>query len=163
MGQVALNSPSCFCPKLFQLSFHHVFHAQEARGHGWLCCASCCYLSSLPSAVSSFFVAGRFFAGFGVGMVSAMIPLYQSESSPKWICGTIVGAYQWAITISLLLASIVGNSTKNRNDTGIYRIPIAVQFAWALVIFVGMLFLSKPHDVSSSRANLKKLHALSLA
>lgn len=26
------------------------------------------------------FVAGRFFAGFGVGMISALIPLYQSET-----------------------------------------------------------------------------------
>lgn len=34
------------------------------------------------------FVAGRFFAGFGVGMVSALIPLYQSETAPKWIRGT---------------------------------------------------------------------------
>lgn len=45
------------------------------------------------------FVAGRFFAGYGVGMVSALIPLYQSETAPKWIRGTIVGAYQLAITI----------------------------------------------------------------
>ena len=35
------------------------------------------------------FVAGRFFAGYGVGMISASIPLYQSETSPKWIRGTI--------------------------------------------------------------------------
>lgn len=33
------------------------------------------------------FVAGRCFAGFGVGMISALIPLYQSETSPKWIRG----------------------------------------------------------------------------
>ena len=26
------------------------------------------------------FVAGRFFAGYGVGMISALIPLYQSET-----------------------------------------------------------------------------------
>ena len=45
------------------------------------------------------FVAGRFFAGYGVGMVSALIPLYQSETAPKWIRGAVVGAYQWAITI----------------------------------------------------------------
>ena len=45
------------------------------------------------------FVAGRFFAGLGVGLVSALVPLYQSETSPKWIRGTIVGAYQLAITI----------------------------------------------------------------
>jgi SP family sugar:H+ symporter-like MFS transporter len=31
------------------------------------------------------FVAGRFFAGYGVGMISALIPLYQSETAPKWI------------------------------------------------------------------------------
>lgn len=87
------------------------------------------------------FVAGRCIAGLGVGGISALIPLYQSETSPKWIRGTVVGAYQLAITIGLLLASIVGNATKNRNDTGSYRIPIAVQFAWAIILFGGLLFL----------------------
>ncbi|KAI0207013.1 high-affinity glucose transporter RGT2 [Astrocystis sublimbata] len=87
------------------------------------------------------FLAGRFFAGFGVGLISAMIPLYQSETAPKWIRGAIVGAYQWAITIGLLLAAIVNNSTKDRNDSGSYRIPIAVQFAWAIILIVGMSLL----------------------
>jgi SP family sugar:H+ symporter-like MFS transporter len=71
------------------------------------------------------FIAGRFFAGLGVGLVSAIIPMYQSETAPKWIRGTIVGAYQLAITIGLFLAAIVNNATKNRDDTGSYRIPIA--------------------------------------
>lgn len=31
------------------------------------------------------FVVGRIFAGWGVGMVSMSIPMYQSECSPKWI------------------------------------------------------------------------------
>ena len=31
------------------------------------------------------FVVGRVFAGLGVGMVSMLIPMYQSECSPKWI------------------------------------------------------------------------------
>ena len=61
------------------------------------------------------FVAGRFFAGLGVGLLSATIPLYQSETAPKWIRGTVVGAYQWAITIGLLVAAVVLNATKNRN------------------------------------------------
>ena len=87
------------------------------------------------------FVAGRFFAGLGVGLISAMVPLYQSETSPKWIRGTVVGAYQLAITIGLLLAAIVNYSTKNRQDTGSYRIPIAVQFAWSIIICVGLFFL----------------------
>jgi sugar porter (SP) family MFS transporter len=87
------------------------------------------------------FIAGRFFAGFGVGLVSALIPMYQSETAPKWIRGTIVGAYQLAITIGLFLAAIVNNATKDRNDTGSYRIPVAVQFLWSLILVIGLLFL----------------------
>lgn len=87
------------------------------------------------------FVAGRFFAGLGVGLISAIIPLYQSETAPKWIRGAIVGCYQLAITIGLLLAAVVDNATKDRNDSGSYRIPIAVQFAWSIIMVVGMLIL----------------------
>ncbi|KAI1146217.1 high-affinity glucose transporter RGT2 [Nemania diffusa] len=87
------------------------------------------------------FLAGRFFAGLGVGLISAQIPLYQSETAPKWIRGAIVGAYQFAITIGLLLAAIVNNATQHRNDTGSYRIPIALQFAWSIILTVGLLFL----------------------
>ncbi|KAL6708228.1 Plasma membrane low glucose sensor [Coniothyrium glycines] len=87
------------------------------------------------------FIAGRFFAGYGVGLISALIPMYQSETAPKWIRGTIVGAYQLAITIGLFLAAIVNNSTKDRNDSGSYRIPIAVQFAWSIILVAGLTFL----------------------
>ncbi|KAE8448060.1 hypothetical protein EG329_009825 [Mollisiaceae sp. DMI_Dod_QoI] len=113
------------------------------------------------------FVAGRFFAGFGVGLVSALIPLYQSETAPKWIRGVIVGSYQLAITIGLLLAAIVDNSTKDRNDTGSYRIPIAVQFAWAIILITGMLILpetprylirsGKPEKAAKSLSRLRRL------
>ncbi|KAK7419817.1 Plasma membrane low glucose sensor [Neonectria magnoliae] len=113
------------------------------------------------------FLAGRFFAGLGVGLVSAMIPLYQSETAPKWIRGAIVGAYQWAITIGLLLAAVVNNATAKRNDTGCYRIPIAVQFAWSLILFFGMLFLpetprflikkNRPDDAARSLARIRRL------
>lgn len=123
------------------------------------------------------FVAGRFFAGYGVGMVSAQIPLYQSETvskpmngslhliydltilvsqAPKWIRGTIVGCYQLAITIGLLLAAIVDHSTKSRNDTGSYRIPIAVQFAWAIILFVGLLVLPDTPRMWIKRGNPEK-------
>jgi SP family sugar:H+ symporter-like MFS transporter len=71
----------------------------------------------------------------------AVVPLYQSETAPKWIRGAIVGAYQFAITIGLLLAAIVDNATKDRQDTGSYRIPISIQFAWAIILIVGVLLL----------------------
>jgi len=113
------------------------------------------------------FTAGRFFAGYGVGMISALIPLYQSETAPKWIRGTIVGAYQLAITIGLLIAAVVDNATKNHNNSGSYRIPIAVQFAWALILFFGMLLLpetprmwikrGKPEKAAKSLSRLRRL------
>ncbi|OXV10049.1 hypothetical protein Egran_02189 [Elaphomyces granulatus] len=113
------------------------------------------------------FVAGRFFAGFGVGLLSATIPLYQSETSPKWIRGAIVGCYQLAITIGLLLAAVVNNATKDLQDTGSYRIPIAVQFAWAIILITGMLILpetpryliksDKFDEAAKSLARLRRL------
>ncbi|SPO01684.1 probable RCO3 - glucose transporter [Cephalotrichum gorgonifer] len=102
------------------------------------------------------FLAGRFFAGLGVGLISAMVPLYQSETAPKWIRGFIVGAYQWAITIGLLLAALVNNATSNRNDTGSYRIPIAIQLAWSLILFVGMLILPETPRYLIKRDQVEK-------
>ena len=95
------------------------------------------------------------------------VPLYQSETAPKWIRGVIVGAYQFAITVGLLLAAIVNNATADRQDTGSYRIPIAVQFAWALVLITGMIILpetpryliktGRPEKAARSLGRLRRL------
>jgi len=87
------------------------------------------------------FVVGRVFAGLGVGLVSCLVPMYQSECAPKWIRGAVVCGYQWAITIGLLLASIVNNATQNRQNHSAWRIPIAIQFIWAFILASGMLAL----------------------
>jgi MFS family permease len=132
-------------------------------------CVVFCFGVVLPTAATEIplFTAGRFFAGYGVGMISALIPLYQSETAPKWIRGTIVGTYQLAITIGLLLASVVDNATKDRNDSGSYRIPIAVQFAWAIILAGGMLVLpetprmyikrGKPEAAAKALSKLRRL------
>ncbi|KAL4765029.1 sugar porter family MFS transporter [Aspergillus foveolatus] len=113
------------------------------------------------------FLAGRFFAGLGVGLISALVPLYQSETAPKWIRGFIVGAYQFAITVGLLLASVLNNATHHRNDSGSYRIPIAVQFAWSIILVVGMLILPetpryriKKDNAQAAARSLSKLRRL---
>jgi SP family sugar:H+ symporter-like MFS transporter len=60
----------------------------------------------VASVAIPLFVAGRFFAGLGVGLISALsmfascesrrnstdirgVPLYQSETAPKWIRGAV--------------------------------------------------------------------------
>ncbi|RMZ81677.1 hypothetical protein DV737_g2350, partial [Chaetothyriales sp. CBS 132003] len=86
-------------------------------------------------------VAGRLVAGFGVGFESAIVILYMSEICPRKVRGALVAGYQFCITIGLLLASVVVYATKNRSDTGNYRIPIAIQFAWGAILGIGLLFL----------------------
>ncbi|KAK9364717.1 hypothetical protein V1509DRAFT_661441 [Lipomyces kononenkoae] len=79
-----------------------------------------------------------FFAGLGLGVISAVVPLYQSEAAPKLIRGSIVAGYQWKYY----------HRADNRPDTGAYRIAICIQFAWGLILAGGMLILpdSLPPD-----------------
>ena len=79
--------------------------------------------------------------------------MYQSETAPKWIRGTIVGAYQLAITIGLLLAAIVNNATKARQDSGSYRIPISVQFLWSIILVGGYVLMSLDTRYVTADAN----------
>jgi MFS family permease len=55
------------------------------------------------------FVVGRVIAGLGVGLISCLSPMYQSETSPQAWRGLVMGLYQWSITIGILLSSIVNN------------------------------------------------------
>ncbi|KAJ4348253.1 uncharacterized protein N0V89_009625 [Didymosphaeria variabile] len=86
-------------------------------------------------------VAGRLVAGFGVGFISSIVILYMSEIAPRKVRGAVVAGYQFCITIGILLANCVVYSTQARKDTGSYRIPIAVQFLWAIILGTGLVLL----------------------
>ncbi|UJR07353.1 hypothetical protein I4U23_011639 [Adineta vaga] len=78
------------------------------------------------------FVVGRIIAGFGVGIISCIVPMYQSA---------IVSAYQWFITIGLLIAAIINNGTKDIMSYNCYRIPLGIQLVWAAILSIGMFIL----------------------
>ena len=99
-----------------------------------------CIMETASTAVG-LFCAGRFICGLGVGFISAIIILYMSEIAPKKVRGALVAGYQFCITIGILLANCVVYASQNRLDTGSYRIPIAVQFLWALILGTGLFFL----------------------
>ncbi|KAK4225850.1 general substrate transporter [Podospora fimiseda] len=116
------------------------------------------------SAGLGLIVAGRLVAGFGVGFVSAVIILYMSEIAPRKVRGAIVSGYQFCICIGLLLASCVNYATQNRTDSGSYRIPIALQLAWAMILAGGLAFLPesprhhvKKGDLEKAAINLARL------
>lgn len=99
-------------------------------------------------------VSGRIIAGVGVGFESAVVILYMSEICPRKVRGSLVAGYQFCITIGIMLASIVVYATKNRKDTGAYRIPIAIQFPWALILGGGLFLLPDSPRYFVKRGNL---------
>lgn len=101
-------------------------------------------------------VAGRLIAGFGVGFVSAIIILYMSEIAPRKVRGALVSGYQFCITIGILLASCVDYGTQNRLDTSSYRIPIAIQMLWALILGIGLFLLPESPRYFVKKGNLEK-------
>lgn len=95
--------------------------------------------------------------------------MYQSETLPAWIRGFVVGSYQLCITIGLLLAALVNYGTQDRTDSGSYRIPLAIQFAWSIILCGGMLmlpetprFLIKKGKSEKAMESLKFLRRLEL-
>lgn len=84
---------------------------------------------------------GRFVSGVSVGILSAIVPLYQAEASPKWVRGSVVYLYQWAITWGFLIASAICQGTRRMTNSGSYRVPIGFQFLWAIILYSGMVFL----------------------
>lgn len=61
--------------------------------------------------------------------------------APKWIRGTLVCAYQLAITTGLLIAAIVNIFTEKITDARAFRIPLALQFIWAGILLLGLCLL----------------------
>ncbi|EJT97364.1 general substrate transporter [Dacryopinax primogenitus] len=84
---------------------------------------------------------GRFVSGVGVGALSAAVPMYQAETAPSEVRGTLTGTYQLFITFGILVAYLVSLGTRALNDSASWRIVIALGIIWALILGVGILFM----------------------
>ncbi|CCC08537.1 hypothetical protein SMACR_05781 [Sordaria macrospora] len=114
-------------------------------------------------------VAGRTVAGVGVGIVSVLVPLYQSEMAPKWIRGTLVCTYQLSITMGLLAAAVVNILTYQLKSAAAYRVPIGLQLTWACVLALGLTvlpetprYLIKRGDKNAAALSLSRLRRLDI-
>ncbi|KAI1744389.1 general substrate transporter [Xylaria scruposa] len=115
-----------------------------------------CILEIASTNQEVLFVFGRLIAGAGVGFISAVVILYMSEIAPKKVRGAMVSGYQFCITIGILLANVVVYTTQERNDTGSYRIPIGIQFLWAIVLGGGLLILPESPRYFVKRGEIEK-------
>ncbi|KIJ66482.1 hypothetical protein HYDPIDRAFT_86208 [Hydnomerulius pinastri MD-312] len=86
-------------------------------------------------------VIGRFIAGLGVGSLSAIVPLYNGETAPKAIRGTILVIYQVQIITGIFLSYLFELGSHTLNNSASWRIPVGLQMVWGLILLSGMFFL----------------------
>lgn len=110
----------------------------------------------ISAAEVALLCVGRFVSGISIGCLSASIPLFQAEVSHKRSRGSVVFTYQFSITFGLLVSSAISQGTRKLHSSGSYRIPVGLQFGWALLLFVGMLFLPESPRFYVQKNDLQK-------
>ena len=138
-GFVAVMSLGTFCGALSASQF------ADRLGRKWGLMTTCLVFTvgiifQIVASKIAVLMVGRYIAGFGVGLVSVMVPLYQAECIPAKRRGTIVSCYQLAITIGLLIGQIVLFFTESKPGKGSYKIPIGLQFAWSGLLAAGLIW-----------------------
>ncbi|KAG9313906.1 general substrate transporter [Chiua virens] len=100
-------------------------------------------------------VIGRYIAGLGVGALSAIVPLYNGETAPKAIRGTILVIYQVQIITGIFLSYLFELGSQYLDNSGSWRIPVGLQMVWGLFLLSGMFFLpeSPRHLLGTGRSD----------
>ncbi|EPE04303.1 hexose transporter-like protein [Ophiostoma piceae UAMH 11346] len=87
------------------------------------------------------FAMGRLVTGFGIGSLSVVVPMYQSESSPAIIRGLLISCYQLFVTLGIWTAEMINWGTESHTGTASWRIPNGLSFLFALILGGGVLLL----------------------
>ncbi|KAJ6514623.1 general substrate transporter [Mycena vulgaris] len=113
-------------------------------------------------------LAGRFFAGFGVGIMSDLAPLYQAEIAHPSIRGRLTTLQQFMLGIGAFTASWVtyGCSAGLKGHPSEWRVPLGIQIipALPLISFILLLpesprWLAEKGRMDEAQATLARLHA----
>ncbi|CAG8522643.1 5797_t:CDS:10 [Dentiscutata heterogama] len=84
---------------------------------------------------------GRIVSGISIGILSMMVPLYQSEISPKEIRGRLVSLQQFSITIGIAVSFWIDYASAKIDSPAQWQIPLGIQCAPALLLAIGTTIL----------------------
>lgn len=98
---------------------------------------------------------GRFVSGMGVGLLSTVVPCYNSEISPRSIRGSLVSLQQFSITLGILFAFIMNVVLESWDNYG-WRLGLAMQSVIGAILFFGMMFLPETPRWVLSQGNSEK-------
>ncbi|KAG7294011.1 hypothetical protein NEMBOFW57_004072 [Staphylotrichum longicolle] len=92
-------------------------------------------------------LGGRFVTGMGVGSLAMIIPIYNSEVAPPEVRGALVATQQLAICFGIMISfwidygtNFIGGTEETQSDAA-WLVPICLQLAPAVLLFVGMIFM----------------------
>ncbi|GFZ51180.1 hypothetical protein JCM24511_08938 [Saitozyma sp. JCM 24511] len=110
-------------------------------------------------------IVGRFVAGFSIGVLSMIVPMYQAEISPPHARGLLSGMTQWMISWGFFIANWIGYGCGYLKSTAQFRLPLGIQIVPAVLLLFGMFLLPySPRWLAmkgrheEGRATLIKLH-----
>lgn len=107
-----------------------------------------------PEAAFGMMPAGRFIAGLGVGALSALIPLYNSEAAPKHLRGPMVVMYQLMICAGIAWSYGLSWATSGIPNRACWMVPVGFQLFLGVFIAVGILLLPESPRLLLSRGNV---------
>lgn len=101
-----------------------------------------------------------------MGLISCLVPLYVADCAPTRFRGALVSVYQFDVGLGLLFGVIVDYATKDRTDSGSYRIPMAVQLVFPIILVPGLIlfcpesprWLLSKGRTEQARAALRRLY-----
>ncbi|KAM0751864.1 general substrate transporter [Meredithblackwellia eburnea MCA 4105] len=112
-------------------------------------------------------IAGRWIAGYGIGSLSMLAPLFQAQCSPKHLRGIITSTYQLAATIGIFLSNVVNYNSRHYSGALQWRLPVSIQMIFGVFVLVGTIlspespryYLTRG-NLDQARVNLGKLRGL---
>ncbi|CAG8570438.1 28580_t:CDS:10 [Dentiscutata erythropus] len=84
---------------------------------------------------------GRIVSGISIGILSMMVPLYQSEISPKEIRGRLVSLQQFSITIGIAVSFWIDYGSAKIDSHAQWQIPLGIQCVPAVLLAIGTTIL----------------------
>ncbi|KAK4575134.1 hexose transporter hxt5 [Recurvomyces mirabilis] len=110
---------------------------------------------------------GRWVAGLGVGGLSVLTPMYQSETAPRQVRGALVSCYQLFITAGIWLAYVINFGTHNLGGPQQWRIPMGIGFIFPAIMAIGIFFLRESprwdyrnNHIERARATIAKSYGV---
>ena len=116
---------------------------------------------------------GRVIGGFGVGLISAVVPTYIGENANKEIRGRCIGCMQLFNVTGIMISYFVNfgvNQSVSSTSSSQWRIPFALQILPGAILLIGILFqnesprwLVEKNKIEAARKALSTVRSLPIS